>query len=117
MRSTLGAFAAEVGGEVFDGGVEGGVGVFAGEEREKIGTKGAKLVGHGIRPLRLCALDARMRLVVSRGVQEKEGVVASRLRLCAPGRLFNADAGRAWALVPPANGFGEFVERLGLIVM
>ena len=54
MRSTLGAFAAEVNGEVFDGGVEGGVGVFTGEEREKIGTKGAKFVGHGVAPLSLC---------------------------------------------------------------
>jgi hypothetical protein len=31
------------------------VGVFTGEEREKIGTKGAKFVGHGVAPLRLCA--------------------------------------------------------------
>jgi len=71
MRSTLGAFAAQVSGEIFEGRVEGGVGVFAGEEREKIGTKGVKFVGHGIRPLTLRALDAGMRLVVSRAVQER----------------------------------------------
>ena len=66
MRCTFGTFAAEVSGEVFDGGVEGGVGVFAGKKREKIGTKGIKFVGHEIGPLTLCALDAEMRLVVSR---------------------------------------------------
>ena len=110
------AFAAQVSGEVFDGGVEGGVGVFAGEEREKITTKGVKFVGHSTRPLTLRALDAGMRLVVSRGCKEQEAVT-SRLRLCAAGRLLNAGAGRARALVPPADGLGEFVERLGLIVM
>jgi len=47
----------------------------------------------------------------------EEGAVASRLWRFAAGRLFNAGAGRAWALVPPANGLGEFVEGLGLVVM
>jgi len=64
--------------------------------------------------MRIRCRDAVGRL--ARGARE-EGAVASRLRLSAAGRLFNAGAGRAWALVPPANGLGEFVERLGLIVM
>src|SRR6516164_7837806 len=63
--------------------------------------------------MRIRCRDAVGRLARS----AREGAVAPRLRRFGAGRLFNAGAGRAWALVPPANGLGEFVERLGLVVM
>jgi len=46
VRSALGAPAAKIGGEVFHRGVEGGVSIFAGEEREKIGAQGFEIVAH-----------------------------------------------------------------------
>jgi len=93
MRCTFGTFAAKVSGEVFDGGVECGVGVFAGEKREKIGTKGIKFVGHGVDPLTLCALDAEMRSVVSRGAQEREPSLRDSGGLGQAGYLTPAPAG------------------------
>ena len=50
MGSAFGTFAAEVGWKILDGGVECRVGVFAREERDKIGTQGLQFVGHGVGP-------------------------------------------------------------------
>lgn len=46
VRSALGALAAKIGGEVLHRGVEGGVSIFAGEEREKIGAQRFEVVAH-----------------------------------------------------------------------
>lgn len=46
MRSAFGALAAKIGGEVLHRGVEGGVSIFAGEEREKVGAQRFEGVAH-----------------------------------------------------------------------
>ena len=52
MRRAFGALPAKIRGKVFYGGVEGGMSVFAGEKREKIGAQGFEIVAHCVSPFR-----------------------------------------------------------------